>query len=153
MLIPTDRAAYRILAVEGFFGPDDHLYREGDCIVFDGTPNEEMEPLNDIAKERLRLYSDMLDEEAKKAAEKAGRRFAARPRSRDGLIATASADARAVQLISGGPGIPLMKGQKHGPAIERLGEPEIPETGIVSGEPPRKRGRPRKSGSLSLSAP
>jgi hypothetical protein len=98
MLIPSDRPAYRILAVEGFFGPDCHLYREGECIIFDGIPNEEMEPLNELARDRLRQYSEMLDVEAEKVAKQAGRAFTGRPRNREGLIATATADARAVQL-------------------------------------------------------
>lgn len=149
MLIPSDKPAYRILAVEGFFGPDDHLYREGDCIVFDGIPNEDMEPLNEPAKEKLRAYSDMLDEEGRKVAEKNGRKFAARTRNLDGLVATATADARAVQLIKDGPGVPLM-GAKKSSSVRKLQDEETPETGITSGEP-RKRGRPRK-GSLSIGA-
>ena len=149
MLIPSDRPAYRILSVEGFNGPDDHLYREGDCIIFDGVPNEEMEPLNEIARQRLAEYSAMLDEEARKVAAKFGRTFAARPRTLDGVIAQASADARQVQLITGGPGVPLMGGKHNTVGIEKLVDDDVPETGSIN--PKRGPGRPRKDGgALSL---
>ena len=34
VVIPLDRACYRILNPAGFNGPDDHLYAEGDIITF-----------------------------------------------------------------------------------------------------------------------
>lgn len=145
MLIPSDRPAYRVLAVEGFYGPDDHLYREGDCIIFDGIPNEEMEPLNEIARKKLQMYSNWLDEEARKVAAKHGREFQSRPRNLDGVIAQASADARQVQLLQGGPGVPLMGGTHNKVGIQKLEDEEVPETGR------RGPGRPKKGeGALSL---
>lgn len=130
MIVPSDRPAYRILAPNGFFGPDDHLYHEGECIVFDGEPNEEMEALNEPAKQRLESYFQKLEEHARLAAEKAGRPYTGRPKSLDQAIALAHQDARQVQLISGGPGVPLMGAKKEGaPKVERLDAAPTPETG------------------------
>jgi hypothetical protein len=140
MNIPQDRPAYRIL--EGsFFGPDDHLYKEGECIVFDDEPNEQMEPLNDLAREAMNTYLTKLDKLAQAVAEKNGRSFASRRPTLEESMANAHQEARRVELISGDGGVPLM-GAKRGrgrPRIEKLGGEEVPET----------RG---KSGNLRISA-
>lgn len=121
MSIPSDRPVYRILATAGFFGPDDHLYEEGDIIVFLDEPNDEMEPMNDLAREKQHAYFDKLDALAKAAAEKAGRQYAGRARSLDEAIAIASQDARRVQLVRGDGGVPLMGAKHHGPArVEKI---------------------------------
>ena len=142
MLIRNDKPAYRILTVEGFFGPNDHLYPEGEMIYFDGIPNEDMEPLNDLAREKMRAYLEALDAEAKRVAEKAGRAFVARPRTLDQAIAQASADARQVQLVQGGPGVPLMGARKDPGAVERIEPDPVPEQGHVrANQPPRPKAR------------
>ena len=141
MLIPTDRPAYRILNPTGFFGPDDHLYSEGDCIVFEGIPNEEMEPLNALARERLEAYSEALDDGARKVAEKNGREYTPRPRTMEGNIDLATADARRPQLIQGGPGVPIMGGKKrNAPYTQKLTDDAPPDQGNRRGP-----GRPRKA--------
>jgi hypothetical protein len=135
MLIPSDRPAYRILSEAGFFGPDDHLYRAGDCIVFDDEPNEDMEPLNEPARTALEKFFDKLDAAARRKAEKAGLEYAGRPKSLDEKITLATADARRVQLINGDGGVPLMGGKKRGrPRIERMEPDPTPETGRTSGK-------------------
>lgn len=122
------KPAYRILNEKGFFGPDDHLYAEGSEIYYEGEPNEDMEPLNEPAQKAMEKYFDKLDALARKVAEKAGIEYAGRPRSLDDKIQLASAEARQVQLIKGGEGVPLMGGVKHdSPKIERIGASEVPE--------------------------
>ena len=130
MIIPQDRPAYRILSPNGFFGPDDHLYVEGDCIVFEDEPNEDMEPLNDVAREKLKVYLQKLDDLGREAAAKAGRAYAGRARSLDEALATAREDARRIQLVEGDGGRPLMGAKKRGrPRVERIEKDEPPQDG------------------------
>ena len=146
MLIPSDRPAYRILTA--FWGPDDHLYQEGDCIFFDGEPNEDMEPLNELARDRLNAFFDKLDNHARKLAEKAGKEYTGRPRLEAALATArelANAEARQVQLVKDGPGVPLMGAKnKDVPAIGKLDASDTPETGR------RGPGRPRKDAGGAL---
>ena len=55
MIIKNDRPAYRVLNPAGFYA-DDYLWKENEELYFDGVPNEELEPLNDKAKEKLTIY-------------------------------------------------------------------------------------------------
>jgi hypothetical protein len=130
MLIPSERPAYRILAANGFFGPDDHLYGQGDCIVFDDEPNEEMEPLNELARTKLREYLTKLDGFAEEVAKKNGRAFQGRVRSLDEQIKMATQDARRISLISGDGGVPLMSAKNERAAnVGKIEDDEVPQTG------------------------
>lgn len=141
----TERPAYRVLAEAGFFGPDSHLYREGEKIYYDDEPNDQFEPLNEPARRRMRDFFDKLDAHARKAAEKAGREYTGRPRSLEDGINLARQDMRQVQLVQGGPGVPLMGGRPETAAhIERLEPDPVPDTGR------RPPGRPKGSGKLSI---
>lgn len=132
MSVPSDRPAYRILAVYGFYGPDDVMYNEGDCIVYDGEPNEEMEPLNELARVKLTEYLEKLDNLAKLAAEKAGRPFVGRPRTIDGALVLAEQIQRQQMAI--------MSAKKVTNDIERVDPDPIPEVGNAN--PKKKPGRP-----------
>lgn len=136
-LIDPDRPAWRVLNPSGFFGPNDHLYAEGEEIYFDGEPNEEFEPLNEAAKVKLVAYLERLDALGRESAAKAGKAYAGRPRSLDGGLALATAIQRA--------DMNLMGKTRDSEAVERVTSESIPET---SG---KKRGRPRKD-SLSIHA-
>ena len=135
MIIRNDRPCYRVLALHGFFGPDDTLHltdENGDpaIIYYDGEPNEELEPLNSLATEKMNTYLEKLDTLGKAVAEKLGRPFVGRPRGIDGAIEIATEVQRN--------NISIMGAKKSVSTIERV-EQEIPETGK------RGRGRPRKS--------
>lgn len=142
--VSNERAAYRVLDPNGFFGPDDTLYtvdEYGDpaVVYFDGVPNEQLEPLNDLARKRLNNLVEELDAKAKLAAEKLGRPFVARPRNIDGAIELATALAKDSMAIMGV--------KREVTQIERV-EKVIPETGK------RGRGRPvgtgKKPGPMTL---
>lgn len=146
ILIPTDRPAYRILAEKGFFGPDCTLYEEGECLAYDDEPNEEMEPLNDLAREKMAALFNKLDDAARAVAAKNGRAFIERPKTLEGAVALATMDAKRVQLKEGDGGVPLMGSKVGRDRAKRLTAEEVPETGH------RGPGRPKKaSGVLSLS--
>lgn len=127
---------YRILAVHGFFGPDDHLYDLDKEIWFEGTPNDEMEPLNEAARVRLSVELERLDRLARIAAEKLNRPFVERPRDLDGAIVLATALQRDNQHIMSVP--------KDVTTIGELDSQPVPETGGT--QPKRGRGRPVGSG-------
>lgn len=130
-LISNERAAYRILDPNGFFSDDDTLYKEGSEIYFDGIPNEQMEPLNQVARDRLVAHLEELDRLGREAAAKAGRAYAGRPRSLDGGLALASAIQKAEMGVMGA--------KAKQASTQTLDSPEA--TAIP---PKRGRGRPRK---------
>ena len=139
--IPTDRPVYRILAEKGFFGPDDSLHPEGEIIVLWDKPNEDMEPLNEMAKERFEAMIDELEASASEVAKMNGRHFSGRPRSKEEMIANASEDARRIQSVSNPDGVRIM-GAKFDSSdrIQSLNETNAPEIGQAKRGP----GRPPK---------
>lgn len=137
-VISAEKPAYRVLAVAGFFGPDDHLYQQGDMIYFEGEPNEEFEPLNDKAREIMASYLNKLDDLGRAVAEKLGRPFVGRPRDLDGAIQFATEVQRDNMAVMAAP--------KQVTTIEKITDDGVPETGEKRG-----RGRPRKQApSLSI---
>lgn len=133
MNINNTQAAYRVLSSVGFFSDDDHLYQEGDEIYFDGVPNEELEPLNELAKQRLEAYLTVLDQKAREVAEKTGRPFVGRPRNLDGALTLATEVQRANMQIMGS--------KDKVTSTTRI-EKETPEVGTQN---PKRRGRPSKT--------
>ena len=100
-VIPQNKPVYRVLDEHGFFGPDDTLHPMGALVVLYDAPNENMEPMNDLAREALDAVLDSLDESARKVAEENGRFFSGRPRNKEDMIANASEDARKQTAIMG----------------------------------------------------
>ena len=107
-IIPQDRPVYRVLNEKGFYGPDDALHPEGEIIVLYDVPNEDMEPMNELARAAFEKYIDSLEESARVVAEKNGRFFAGRPRTKEEMIANASADARISQTTANPNGVKIM---------------------------------------------
>lgn len=143
MTLSNDRPAYRILAIHGFFGPDDHLYELGEEIWFDDEPNEEMEPLNEMARAKLSAFLEKLDAKARTAAEKLNRPFIERPRTLDGQLALATQLERDQQAIMNAP--------KEVRSVGRVEQDSTPEVG--GSNPKRGRGRPVGTGKkLSISS-
>ena len=118
--IPQNKPVFRILNEKGFFGPDDTLHQMGSLIVLHDTPNEDMEPMNDLAREKMEEYLDSLEESARKVAETNGRHFAGRPRNKEDMMANASEDMRNNTAIMGAK-IDVSK------RIEDVGAREVPE--------------------------
>lgn len=137
-MIDNTRAAYRILDVNGFYSDDDTLYivdADGNYpeIYFDGIPNEQMEPLNDLARQRLNSQLESLDKLAEADAKKLGKPFVGRPRTLDGAIAMASENERSKMSIMGN--------KDKSTSTERLVPSQVSETGQLN--PKRGRGRPK----------
>lgn len=142
MSIDNTRAAYRVINPYGFYSDNDTLYTVDEFgdpaeIYYDGEPNEGLEPLNILAHQRMTAFLEKLDAEARLVAEKTGRPFVGRPRNLDGGLAMATAVARNEMSIMG---------TKNKPATTDLVNPPlIPETGSLSHNPKRGRGRPPKN--------
>lgn len=132
MTISNETPQYRILAVHGFFGPDDHLYELDSEIWFEGEPNEEMEPLNEAARVRIHQFLEKLDAQAKVAAEKLNKPFIERPRNLDGALVLATAIERDRMAIMSAP--------KESNTVGSLETVSTPEVG--GSQPKRGRGRP-----------
>lgn len=128
LVVKPDRPAYRVLDERGFFG-DDQLWPVGSVIYYDDEPNEEMEPLNDLAFKKMRTYLEKLDAFAEEVAQKTGKRFLGRTRNIDDALNDLREDARRVQLVSGDGGVPVMGAKRGRPKVQRVGEPEVAETG------------------------
>ena len=71
---------YKIKCPKGFFGPNTVLYQEGAILGYTGEPNEDMVPLNELARTAMKKYLDKLDTLAREKAEKDGKPFTRRPR-------------------------------------------------------------------------
>ena len=119
MAISETVPTYRQLNPKGFFCPAGYLIDENEAFEFDGTPNEDMEPLNEPARQKLLAYLKHLDQEAMKVAQKFGRSFQVRARSLDQMVFEASSDARRLELRKGDGGIPLMSAQHKGDGFVR----------------------------------
>lgn len=130
--IPT----YRQLDANGFFCPAGYLIQENEAFEFDGEPNENMEALNEPARQSLLKLYKKLDDGAKAAAEKHGRVFTSRARELDVLVAEATADARRIELRPGDGGIPLTSARAQS-------DSHIKKIDLEAAQPVIRRGRPR----------
>lgn len=137
----SDTPMWRVLATAGFFGPDHTLYDEGMEIEYDGEPNEELEPLNQAAHDKLVVYLEKLDMLGKEAAVKANRPWVGRPRNLDGQLSLASAIQKSEMGILGA------KTQTSHETIVKLEKSDTvnmtPDTGLTDVK--RRRGRPSGS--------
>ncbi len=131
---------YRILT--DFFGPNDHLYGEGDEIDYLGEPNTEMLPINEAAQKRMQAYVDYLNQCAMDKARIYGR--AATPVfDHNGRIDTASLVAdnmrdEKVAMRTGGQIVPLISMPQAREAV-----PQMPHT-------PEAQARARMAGTQHL---
>lgn len=144
-----EQPRYRILNTPGFFAEDDTLYVQGMEIVYLGTPNEHMQPLNDAARAKVKENEDYLDRCYREKSELRGRLAGPRPRELSDASAEDMADARdhararTVYPVEGKP-IPVM-----GNMTRRRG----PAKNIVSSKAPGapKRQAPKPIGSMTQS--
>lgn len=151
MSIQEEPPKYRILSTAGFFGPDDHLYTEGEVIYWTGEPNEDMEPLNEPARVQMEAFFDKLEEGAKALAKKAGVEYRGRPRNLEQAIELSTIAARRTSTINGDGGIPIMGADKTEirQTIGKVEQEPVPQTPQQALKPIQKKGK----GALSVSAP
>lgn len=101
-MIPNDRTTPRYRLLAPCYLEDDTLHGEGEEIWYEGTPNEEMEPLNDLARERSQQYIEMLDDAARAVAAAKNRPFTGRLTDHaaiDQMIDDSRAEQRAKMVL------------------------------------------------------
>lgn len=128
LVINNERPAYRVLAERGFFA-DDVLWTAGKIIYFDDEPNEELEPLNEKARDAMMALLTKLDEYAAEVAARNGKKFVSRIKSMEEAMNQLREDSRRVSLVAGDGGVPLMGAKRKGRRAMEVGTPETPETG------------------------
>lgn len=148
IVIPSDTPVYRIK--EGkFFGPNDHLFQEGEIIEFQGEPNLEMEPLNEMAREKMRTFLTKLDEEGRKAAAKAGKAYHGYLDAFENSIHLAKQEGKSVRSLSAKEMTPIMGVPKEISIAKKI-EPDL--TGPLYIEPKAAVKEPKKKFSLNKEA-
>ncbi len=70
--VDPDVPAYVVIEKRGFFDDNDHLWNKGEMIYWEGAPNPGLDPINELAEERMREYLTMLDKKADEVCEKKG---------------------------------------------------------------------------------
>lgn len=128
--IPADKPVFRILTEQGYFGPDDTLHRMGELIVLFDEPNEDMEPMNDMARKSLESHLDKLETSSREVAKFNGRHFAGRARTKDEMLDHATSDSRRVQSLSNPGGVAIIGAKKDNSLrIQSVGDEPVADTG------------------------
>ena len=127
--IREDRPAYRIIDERGFFC-DDNLWPNGSIVYYSEEPNEQMEPLNELAREAMMVYLTKLDGFAKEVALKDGKRFVSRAKNLEDAMADLRDRAKAPELKQGDGGTPILSGKRKNsaPKAQSVLASEVSET-------------------------
>lgn len=144
IVINDERAAYRITAQSGFYGPDDTLYPENAMIYWDETPAVDMEPLNAKAREAKKKYLAHLDKLGQDAAEKLGKGYTGYTQTTENAIELERLNAKQVQVI----GAPAQK-QVMGNPNKGVGKVQA----ITADEPAPQMGNTKGTLSLNSNVP
>lgn len=109
--IPQDKPCYRILKPCYL---DDTMYFQGDIVTWTEEPNNEMEPLNELAHKASDAFYDKCEELGQKASAAKGRMYVPVRRHTPEDREMNTAEARRVEIVKGDGGIPVM-GAKRKP--------------------------------------
>lgn len=126
---------YKYIGSKGFLSPEDELIMANTpqaVFYLDESiePNEDFEPMNDLARKMMNKFFDKLDQCAEDRAKKDGKSFAKRARNFNGDYEMPSEDGRKIQVIKDGAGVPLMGAKKRGrPKLTKVNADAVPETG------------------------
>lgn len=116
-VIPDDVPVYRISG-KGFYGVDangfDFLFETGSIIAFDDEPNKDMEPLNQLATERLNKFFEKIDAKGREMAEKTGRAYISQSDAFRNAYAMAKDEAKGVRVLNSREPTPILGGKKRG---------------------------------------
>lgn len=118
VVIPQDAPVYRLTAP--FFAEDDHQYMEGEILVFEGEPNQFMEPMNTVAQDKMRAYLTKLDKYGKEAAEKVGRGYTGLTDAFENSLLLGKQEGKRVRSLTAKEATPLMRAKKEVKGIARL---------------------------------
>lgn len=140
--LPQDKPVYQLLTA--CFLDDDTLHQEGEIIIYPGTPNEHMAPLNDMARQRMTAYQSHLDDCAREKAELAGRRFTGRAQGWQDEVSQVRADDKVILERRQMPQVPTSEPALTGVAGSTLGQRQAKAAasgvkGVATAEKPSGR--------------
>lgn len=137
VFIKEDRPTYRITDEKGFFAPNDKLYPEGSVIKYNGEPNPNMEPLNELAIGKMREYLKKLDKLGKDASVKAGKSYVSLADAFDTareLEAQRAAETSDVEELTNNKQVPLMGIAKDPNSVTEVDSTNIGEKIEIVGD-------------------
>lgn len=111
-LIPDDVPVYKIL--DGKFYADDELFETGSIVVWPDEPNLDMEPLNEMARQRHKEFRMKLDKHARDVAEKNGKSFVSYDQAFENAMQAARNEGKRVTMLNGKTETPIMGAKKKG---------------------------------------
>lgn len=121
--IRDDIPAYVVIEKRGFFDDTDRLWDKGSMIYWEGVPNMGLDPLNDLAEEKMREFLMDLDEKANEISKTNNRAsmnlmnaFEARQR----LLEMDRKSGRAVDQDEQMPILQAKKGESKAKAIQEM---------------------------------
>lgn len=103
--VPQHVACYRILK-PCFL--DDVMFFEGQIVTWAEEPNEEMEPLNDLAKDATNAFFDKIEALGRAASAAKGTAYVSMRRPIEEARDRNSMDSRRVELVKGDGGVPVL---------------------------------------------
>lgn len=124
--IPDDVAVYRVM---GNTYLDDELYTEGAVITWPDEPNQEMEPLNELARAAMAAFLKKLDFFGEKAAKKAGVAYISLANAHEVAHQLAKQEGKRVNILNAKKTVPLMGAKKN----RRGSKVQLEETPLTSG--------------------
>jgi hypothetical protein len=125
---------YKYIGSKGFLSPEDELIMANtpqSVFYLDESiePNEDFEPMNELARKKMNEFFDKLDRHAELNAKATGKSFAKRSRNFNGDYDMPSEDGRKIQMVRDGAGVPLMGAKKRGrPKLNKVVQEEVPQT-------------------------
>lgn len=123
---------------------DDTLHDEGEEIIYLGTPNEEMEPLNEAARQASTAFLEGLDDAARAVAAARKMPFLGRQALMEQAYEHAMAEAKRVVVLPAGRGEIPVRPDLATPAQKLMREQRQPRKVLGSKPPPVKRGEGRR---------
>lgn len=146
--IDSSRPAYIVIEKRGFFDDADKLWEKGSMIYWDGEPNPGLDPINDMAMDRMRSYLQVLDDKAMEVAKLKGAGHASMVNAFEARRRLAELDSNGTDAVDGfsEPSILGMKKKRsHAAApVDGVGQIQF-NHGTQNSTPRRGPGRPAKT--------
>lgn len=129
VVIPEDVPVY--LLESDYFSPDDEHLKEGTLITLEDAPNQQMKPMNALARERMEQYLTKLDAFALKKSDKDGSPFhSALEEYKNRNIVRH--DGRRVGVLGEKKMVPMMGEKKRGrPRVNKIQVESTPAMGAI----------------------
>lgn len=115
--VPQHVPCYRILK-PCFL--DDIMFFEGQVVTWSEEPNEEMEPLNDLARDATNTFFDKIEALGRAASAAKGTAYVSMRRPIEEGRERNTADSRRVELVKGDGGVPVLGARRKIRKVEAI---------------------------------